>query len=143
MRKVLLVAALFVCMNMGTVLAAHWVPLIEGTERVPSVLFDVASMQKSENNLYFWEKIQRPDGSYELRFARVGIRDYEFSDAIMAEKAPSQNMTYLHPQEWDEHGANAHPLRLAWLDRVLVRVDEASQIGSDIDLVSVEVPEKF
>ena len=61
-------------MTMGTAMAAHWVPLIEGTERVPSVLFDVDFMQKSENNLYFGEKVQRPDGSYEIRFARVGLK---------------------------------------------------------------------
>lgn len=59
----------------------------------------------------------------------------------MATKIPSQNMVYMHPQEWEEYGATAHPLRMSWLDRVLAKANEATKIGSNINLVSVEVPE--
>ena len=141
MKKVLFLVALLVGVTMNTVLAAHWTPLIEGTERVPGVLFDESSMLRSEKNLYFWEKVEKSDSSCELRFARVGLKDYEFADAVMARKKPGQNMVYLHSVEWELYGANRHPVRLACLDRVLVKADEAAEIGSDIDLVSVEVPE--
>ena len=143
MRKLLLTIILLTCTTMSTALAAHWVPLQEGTDRVPSVLYDEASMQKSEDNLYFWEKIQRHDNSYELRFAKVGLKNYDFSDALMATKIPGQNMVYMHPQDWEEYGATAHPLRMSWLDRVLVKANEATKIGNNVNLVSVEVPENF
>ncbi len=52
-------------------------------------------------------------------------------------------MGLAHGAEDFYDGWMKNPLRLAWLDRVLVRVDEAAPIGSDINLVSVEVPEEF
>ena len=143
MKKEMLMAALFICTTMSTALAAHWVPLQEGSDRVPSVMYDETSIQKSEDNLYFWEKIQRHDSSYEIRLAKVGLKNYDFADALMATKSPGQNMVFMHPQEWEEYGANAHPLRMSWLDRVLIKANEATKIGSNINLVSVEVPEDF
>ena len=143
MRKVLVLALVLVAMAMNTALAAHWVPLVEGTERVPGVMFDADSMQKTFDNIYFWERVQRNDEDYELRFARLGLKDYEFSDAVMAEKAQGQSMVYLHPQVWEEHGASAHPLRLAWMDRVLIRANDAVLIRSDIEIGNVEVPGEF
>ena len=78
-----------------------------------------------------------------MRFARLGLKDYEFSDAVMAEKAQGQSMVYLHPQMWEEHGASVHPLRLAWIDIVLIRAEDAVLIRSEIEIKNVDVPGEF
>ena len=142
MRKLLLTIILLVCTTMNTVLAAHWVPLQEGTDRVPGVLYDEASMQKSEDNLYFWEKVQRFDGSYELRLAKIGLKNLDFSDALIAVKFPAQEMLYLHPQKWDEHGASAHPIRAAWMDKVLAQLNHAQRTDKQIDLDNAILPQQ-
>ncbi len=143
MKKLLFFVTVLVGFTMNTALAAHWVPLIGGSERVSSVAFDADSVKRTQDNLYFWEKVESSSGEYQLRVARIGLKDFDFADAEIAQKRFGQKMVYMHPQEWEEHGSSVHPLRLAWMDKVLKQADGADIIPAEVKVENVKVPENL
>lgn len=140
LKRLFLLLTLLSLSTMNTALAAHWITLSSGTDKIPSVSFDADSMQRSVNNLYFWEKIQRSNEDYQIRLAKVGLTDFDFADAEVVQKTSGQNIVFMHPHAWDEHGTSLHPLRLAWMDKVLAQLNSAKKIDNDIILSKVEAP---
>lgn len=144
MNKKMLISTIFVTTIIGnTAFAAHWLPLVEGTDRVPAVMFDGDSVKKTSESVYFWEKVQKAPEEYQLRIGRVSLRDFAFADAEVARKEPGQKLVYMNPQEWEEHGSSMHPLRLAWMDKVLKQADGADIVPAEVQVENVKVPENL
>ena len=155
MKKQIIIMVSLLMMSFNTAMAAAWIPVVVPEEvAIPIVSFDEDSFsclvrnngqEKNISKVYFWEKIMKPSGNYEIRLARLDLSDYSFYDALIRENIDGRDVN-VKKRKWVSYGNMPHPVNDYWRDKVLrhfyskMNQRKVTVMNEEINLSQVDIP---